>query len=178
MRLSSGVGGIDGRKYELQGSADKKPPGITLQGHGGLPEKGGEIVELEQMMQKAPNYTYSSSIEKHPELPQKLPQDQVEQNDPNNTYYLVNEKHPKKHSRISRLRSMYDLEEGRISCRCLLRRWKFCPHIKGMADGHPLNAKLLATRTIAEVNPTNPNPTNPPTNATSSIGGGRGVHDD
>ena len=36
---------------------------------------------------------------------------------------------------LGRLRERYDLEAGRLRCRCLIRRWKFCPKIKGMAGG-------------------------------------------
>ena len=32
------------------------------------------------------------------------------------------------------MREKYDLEIGRVNCRCILRRWGFCQHIKNLAD--------------------------------------------
>ena len=52
---------------------------------------------------------------------------------------------------LLRMKALYNLEEGRVGCRCILRRWKFCQHIKGQADGAKLNSKLLQTHTLKEV---------------------------
>ena len=53
---------------------------------------------------------------------------------------------------LQRMKALYNLEEGRVGCRCILRRWKFCQHIKGQADGARLNANLLQSHTLKEVN--------------------------
>ena len=44
---------------------------------------------------------------------------------------------------------MYDIENGRISCKCIIRKWKFCPHIKGLADGR-VNRALVESLTLRE----------------------------
>ena len=36
---------------------------------------------------------------------------------------------------ISRMRSLYNLEAGKLGCRCLIRKWCFCKHIRNLADG-------------------------------------------
>ena len=36
--------------------------------------------------------------------------------------------------RGNRMRKRFNLEEGKVKCRCLIRRWRFCPHIKSLAD--------------------------------------------
>ena len=36
---------------------------------------------------------------------------------------------------IKRMRSLYDLEAGRLRCRCLIRKWKFCGRIRDLAGG-------------------------------------------
>ena len=33
------------------------------------------------------------------------------------------------------MREEYDLEEGKLLCRCLIRRWKFCGRMKDLAGG-------------------------------------------
>ena len=33
------------------------------------------------------------------------------------------------------MRRLYDLESGKLHCRCLIRKWKFCSHIKTLAGG-------------------------------------------
>ena len=30
--------------------------------------------------------------------------------------------------RGNRMRKRFNLEEGKVKCRCLIRRWRFCPH--------------------------------------------------
>ena len=52
--------------------------------------------------------------------------------------------------KISRMRKKYNLEEGRVKCRCLIRKWKFCQHIKGLADGR-VTPNLVETRSLKDV---------------------------
>ena len=52
---------------------------------------------------------------------------------------------------LHRMKALYNLEEGWVGCRCILRRWKFCQHIKGQAGGAKLNFKLLRAHTLKEV---------------------------
>ena len=74
------------------------------------------------------------------------------QNEPYGNYYLTNGKN----QRLTKMRSMYDLEEGKLTCRCLIQKWKFCKHVKGLADGNRLNAKLITSKALNDVPPTQP----------------------
>ena len=48
------------------------------------------------------------------------------------------------------LGGMYNLEEGKVHCQCLRRKWKFCQEIKTLA-GARLAPSLLVTRSIKEI---------------------------
>ena len=62
---------------------------------------------------------------------------------------------------LSRMRDKYNLEEGRLQCRCIVRKWKFCKGIKSLADGK-VTPQLLKAREITEVTGVRSNPdTNP-----------------
>ena len=74
------------------------------------------------------------------------------QNHPTNTYYLTTPKT----SRLSRMSQKYDLNEGRLICRCIVRKWMFCQHVKNLAEGHKLNSNLLHARALKDVPPTSP----------------------
>ena len=49
-----------------------------------------------------------------------------------------------------RIKQRYNLDEGKIRCRCILRKWKFCKSIKTLADGH-VTPKLLESRRLVDV---------------------------
>ena len=51
---------------------------------------------------------------------------------------------------LARIKALFDLEEGRVKCTCLIRKLKFCPHIKAEAEGTRLNSTLLVARTMKE----------------------------
>ena len=38
-------------------------------------------------------------------------------------------------SGTERLKSLYNIEQGKIDCRCLIRKWKFCNEMKSLAGG-------------------------------------------
>ena len=62
--------------------------------------------------------------------------------------------------RISRMRAMFNLDEGKVLCRCLIRRWKFCDHIKSLAGGK-VSGDLVKTSSLKERHDTDRN-TPPP----------------
>ena len=35
---------------------------------------------------------------------------------------------------MSRIRGRYNIDKGRMTCRCLIRKWKFYDHIEALAD--------------------------------------------
>ena len=53
--------------------------------------------------------------------------------------------------RLSRMRQKYNLEDGKIKCRCLVRKWKFCQHIKLQAGDNKSNHSMLRSLTLREV---------------------------
>ena len=54
---------------------------------------------------------------------------------------------------IWRMSARYNLEEGKMDCRCLLRKWKFCTHIKGLADNR-VSKSLVMSRALEEARKT------------------------
>ena len=50
---------------------------------------------------------------------------------------------------INRMKDRYDLNAGKVSCKCILRKWKFCKKIKDLAEGK-------VTRKLLEINPIPP----------------------
>ena len=44
----------------------------------------------------------------------------------------------------------YDLDEGKINCLCLIRKWRFCPRIKEIANGR-ITPDMLKARNMKEV---------------------------
>ena len=50
---------------------------------------------------------------------------------------------------IWKMRSRYDLEAGKVRCRCLIRKWCFCSKIKDLADGK-VSPNLVKTWTLSE----------------------------
>ena len=57
---------------------------------------------------------------------------------------------PPQGSGLARMRAAFNLDEGRLECRCLIRKWKFCPHIRGQATGMKLGFNLIKTNTLKE----------------------------
>ena len=51
---------------------------------------------------------------------------------------------------LHRMKLKYNLEEGRVKCQCLIRKWKFCKHVKILAD-NKVSKSLLQTYTKKEV---------------------------
>ena len=51
---------------------------------------------------------------------------------------------------LVRIRQKYDLVKGKVTCRCLVRRWKFCKQIKNLAD-NKVSGDLVLSRTLKEV---------------------------
>ena len=56
------------------------------------------------------------------------------------------------HSPVRRklLGGRYNLEEGKVRCQCIRRKWRFCGLVKGLADGR-VTPWLLRSRTLKEV---------------------------
>ena len=50
---------------------------------------------------------------------------------------------------LPKMRERYDLREGKLKCQCLIRTWRFCRHIKELAD-NKITPLLLRTRSIEE----------------------------
>ena len=40
------------------------------------------------------------------------------------------------------MKARYNLEEGKLRCRCIIRKWKFCPRIRDLAGGRVTPALL------------------------------------
>ena len=58
---------------------------------------------------------------------------------------------PDKQRGLSRLREKgYNLEEGKLKCTCLRRKWKFCPLVKEIAGGK-VTSNLVRTKYLREV---------------------------
>ena len=51
---------------------------------------------------------------------------------------------------LSRMRMKFNLEEGKLNCNCLRRKWKFCTKIKDMAGGR-VTPTLLKTSSRKEI---------------------------
>ena len=51
---------------------------------------------------------------------------------------------------LSRMRAKYNLEVGRLNCRCIIRKWKFCGKIKSLADGK-VSRELIETLSLKDV---------------------------
>ena len=56
---------------------------------------------------------------------------------------------------LPRLKDIYNIDEGRLKCNCLLRKWKFCPTIKKLADGK-IGKQLIQSFTTHDIYPTQP----------------------
>ena len=52
---------------------------------------------------------------------------------------------------LNRMKSKYDLEAGKLACRCLIRKWKFCEDMKRLADGK-VSKSLLECKSRHELN--------------------------
>ena len=92
--------------------------------------------------QKPPINTYSLTAKKHEETQETHRTTLVEQNPPNDTYSLTASRNSRG---LLRMKELYDLEAGKLRCKCLIRKWKFCPHVKELAKGEKLNSELLNT---------------------------------
>ena len=51
------------------------------------------------------------------------------------------------HQGLTKMKKMYNLEEGKLECQCLVRKWKFCQKICDLGDGklgkNLIEAKIL-----------------------------------